>query len=218
VLGLLPLSQCGVTLDFEHASNRELLASLAGDAPAAKLLDHYGTLTELAKASFRELTQVHGIGPARAANVLAALSLGRQMTREQHVQGLKIETPERVASLLREEFRLERVERLKIVLLDRSCGLISIQTLAHGTLDTIHIHPRETFRAALEGRASMIILAHNHPSGDPSPSEADIRVTRDLSRAGELLGIRVVDHIIIGQRSTSQPKDYVSMRELGFFY
>jgi DNA repair protein RadC len=93
-----------------------------------------------------------------------------------------------------------------------------VERLASGTLDTLLVHPREVFRAAVSSGAAALILAHNHPSGDPTPSEADIRVTRDLIRAGQLLKIEVLDHIILGRRVADRDRDYVSLRELGYFY
>jgi DNA repair protein RadC len=87
-----------------------------------------------------------------------------------------------------------------------------------GTLDTILVHPREVFKTAIAANAAAIVLAHNHPSGDPTPSEADIKVTRDLIRAGQLLKIEVLDHVIIGRATKERPKDYASLRELGYFY
>ena len=87
-----------------------------------------------------------------------------------------------------------------------------------GTMDTILCHPREIFRLAVMASAAAIIIAHNHPSGDPTPSEADIKVTRDLIRAGQLLKIDVLDHVILGRATQERPKDYVSLRELGYFY
>src|SRR5262249_51654478 len=90
--------------------------------------------------------------------------------------------------------------------------------ISTGTLDTILVHPREVFRPAVVGSAAAIVLMHNHPSGDPTPSEADIRVTRDLIRAGQLLKIDVLDHVVIGQPDSERPTGYVSLRELGYFY
>lgn len=87
-----------------------------------------------------------------------------------------------------------------------------------GTLDEIHIHPREVFRAAIIAGAAAIVLMHNHPSGDPHPSEADIKTTRDMIRAGQLLKIDVLDHVIMGQRLPEHERGYASLRELGFFY
>jgi DNA repair protein RadC len=85
-------------------------------------------------------------------------------------------------------------------------------------LDSVEIHPREVFNPIITARASAVVLAHNHPSGDPSPSEADIRITRDLVRAGRLLRIEVLDHIILGQKHEGRQRDFVSLRELGYFY
>jgi len=96
--------------------------------------------------------------------------------------------------------------------------LIRVEEISDGTLDTILVHPREVFRAAITANAAGIVLVHNHPSGDPTPSEADIKVTRDLIRAGQLLKIEVVDHVIIGRATAARAKDYSSLRELGYFY
>jgi len=92
------------------------------------------------------------------------------------------------------------------------------EKIADGTLDTILVHPREVFRPAIQNNAAALVLVHNHPSGDPTPSEADIKVTRDLIRAGQLLKIEVLDHVILGRATQERPKDYTSLRELGYFY
>ena len=99
----------------------------------------------------------------------------------------------------------------------RNHQLIRVDQVSQGTLDTILVHPREVFRSAISASASAIVLAHNHPSGDPTPSEADIKVTRDLIRAGQVLKIDVLDHVILGRRSQERSRDYVSLRELGYF-
>jgi DNA repair protein RadC len=96
--------------------------------------------------------------------------------------------------------------------------LIRVAEISDGTLDTLLVHPREVFEKAISAGAAAIVLVHNHPSGDPTPSEADIKVTRDLIRAGQLLKIEVLDHVIIGRATQERPKDYVSLRELGYFY
>jgi DNA repair protein RadC len=95
---------------------------------------------------------------------------------------------------------------------------IGLEVISNGTLDTILVHPREVFRPAVILSAAAIILCHNHPSGDPEPSAADIKVTRELIRAGQVLKIEVLDHIILGRASTERPYDYASLRELGHFY
>ena len=105
-----------------------------------------------------------------------------------------------------------------MLLLNTRKKLIRVEEISEGTLDTILVHPREVFRAAITANAAGIVLVHNHPSGDPAPSEADIKVTRDLIRAGQLLKIEVVDHVIIGHATSSRTKDYSSLRELGYFH
>jgi len=93
-----------------------------------------------------------------------------------------------------------------------------VEEISQGTLDTILVHPREVFKSAIAARAAALVLVHNHPSGDPSPSEPDIKVTRDLIRAGQIIKIEVLDHIILGRATVDRPKDYASLKELGYFY
>jgi len=140
------------------------------------------------------------------------------MARELQHEAPVLDTPERIADLLREENRLYEVEHFQAVLLNTRRKLIRVEQISQGTLDTILVHPREVFKVAIAANASAIVLVHNHPSGDPTPSEADIKVTRDLIRAGQLLKIEVLDHVIIGKRTEQRPKDFVSLRELGYFY
>jgi DNA repair protein RadC len=128
-----------------------------------------------------------------------------------------LDTPELVADLLREENRAYSVENFQVVMLNTRRRLIRVERISQGTLDTILVHPREVFKAAVAANAAAVVLAHNHPSGDPTPSEADIKVTRDLIRAGQLLKIEVLDHVIIGHATQERPKDWVSLRELGYW-
>lgn len=136
------------------------------------------------------LQQVHGVGKSKAAAIKSAFLLAQRLSRETYAEAPLLETPDRVADLLREENRLYTVENFQVVFLNtRRHRLIGVQNISQGTLDTILTHPREIFAAAIAKRAAALILVHNHPSGDPSPSEADIKVTRDLIRAGQLLRI-----------------------------
>lgn len=183
-----------------------------------ELLARHGTLEGLSRASLAELQTVAGIGPDKAATLLAAFALGRRLAREGLGTCPVLDTPASIADLLREENRRYEVERFQVVMLNTRRRLIEVARLAHGTLDTLLVHPREVFRCAIRAGAAAIVLAHNHPSGDPTPSEADVRVTRDLIRAGQLLKIDVLDHIILGRQSPERAKDYVSLRELGYFY
>lgn len=210
----------------EALSNADLVAILLrtgrkGESVlqiAQKLLATYGSLDQLSKATWKDLCKIKGIGRDKAATLAAAFKLAARMAREIRVEMPLLDTPERVADLLREDNRSREVEHFQIALLNTRRRLIRIENLSQGTLDTILVHPREVFRAAIAAGAAAIILVHNHPSGDPTPSESDIKVTRDLIRAGQLLKIDVLDHVILGRRTTEREKDWVSLRELGYFY
>jgi DNA repair protein RadC len=110
------------------------------------------------------------------------------------------------------------VENLIVVHLTTRNKPIGFEIIANGILDTLLVHPREVFRSAILANSAKIVLSHSHPSGDPTPSEADIKVTRDLIRAGQLLKIEVCDHVILGKPSPENPKGFCSLRELGYFY
>lgn len=177
--------------------------------------DH--SLGRMAGAALEDLRRVAGVGMEKAIGLKAAFELARRMAREAHREAPLLDTPERVADLLREDMRSLDVETFHLVLVNTRRRLILAERMSQGTLDTLLVHPREVFRRAIAANASALILAHNHPSGDPTPSEADIRVTRDLIRAGQLLRMEVLDHIILGQRTATRSKDYVSLRELGYW-
>ena len=182
-----------------------------------QLLQKHGSLQALAQASVDDLQTVKGIGRDKAVTLVAAFTLARKMARELQGESPMLDTPEAVANLLREDNRLRRVETFQILLLNTRRRLIRLAEISDGTLDTLLVHTREVFEKAISAGAAAIVLAHNHPSGDPTPSEADIKVTRDLIRAGQLLKIEVLDHVIIGRATQERPKDYVSLRELGYF-
>lgn len=202
---------------LQYVNNTDLLSALTGRVAAEALLQHYGGLTGLAQASFDELQLIKGIGRSKAAAIKAAFLLAQRLTKEAYPETTLLDTPERVADLLREENRVYTIEHFQIVFVNNRRRLIGVQNISQGTLDAILVHPREVFAAAISKRASAIILVHNHPSGDPSPSDADIIVTRDLIRAGHLLRIEVLDHIILGRRTDEQTRDYVSLRDAGYF-
>ena len=185
---------------------------------AQQLLAKFGTLDALARAPMEALREVKGVGRDKAVTLKAAFTLARKMAAEMQVEAPLLDTPERIADLLRAEGRAREVEQFRVVLLNTRRRLIRVETISQGTLDTLLVHPREVFKVAIAANASAMVLAHNHPSGDPTPSEADIKVTRDLIRAGQLLKIDVLDHVIIGKPTTERAKDFVSLRELGYFY
>jgi DNA repair protein RadC len=182
-----------------------------------QLVQRYGSLGALAQASLDDLQTVKGIGRDKAVTLAAAFALARKMAKELRQDAPVLDTPEAVANLMREDTRLRNVETFQILLLNTRRRLIDVAKIADGTLDTILVHPREVFKPAIAANAAAIILLHNHPSGEATPSEADIKVTRDLIRAGQLLKIEVLDHIILGRATQERPKDYMSLRELGYF-
>ena len=183
-----------------------------------QLLQKFGTLQALARASVEDLRSVKGIGRDKAVTLMAAFALARKMAEELQRESPVLDNPENVVRLLRGNNLVKNVETLQVLLLNTRRRLIRVAEITEGTLDTILVHPREVFKAAITANAAAVVLAHNHPSGDPTPSEADIKVTRDLIRAGQLLKIDVLDHVIIGRATPERPKDYASLRELGYFY
>lgn len=185
---------------------------------AEQLLQKFGTLENLARASLDEIRKVKGIGRDKAIALKSAFTLAQRMAKELAGDAPMLDSPERVAEYLRESNRLLEVETFQAVLLNTRRRLIRVEQLSQGTLDTILVHPREVFRAAIAANAAAVIMVHNHPSGDPTPSDSDIKATRDLIRAGQLLKIDVLDHVILGRATEQRTKDYVSLRELGYFY
>jgi DNA repair protein RadC len=183
-----------------------------------QLLHRFKSLQMLAQASLEDLQTIKGIGRDKAVTLAAGFALARKMAEELRRENPLLDTPEAVAAAVREDFRFNEVETFRVLLLNTRRRLIAWERVADGTLDTVLVHPREVFKPAIVANASAIVLVHNHPSGDPTPSEADIKVTRDLIRAGQLLKIEVLDHVIIGKATEERKKDFLSLRELGYFY
>jgi len=183
-----------------------------------QLIFKFGSLGAMARASVDDLRSVRGIGRDKAVTLVAAFTLASKMAEELQRESPVLDTPEAVAGLMREQNRLKPVETFQVLLLNTRRRLIRVEEISQGTLDTILVHPREVFKSAIAARAAALVLVHNHPSGDPTPSEADIKVTRDLIRAGQLIKIEVLDHVILGRATTERPKDFSSLRELGYFY
>jgi DNA repair protein RadC len=216
------LVSCGA----DKLSNAELIAivlrtgmkGMSAIHIAEQLLRQFGTLQNLANASLDDLRKVKGIGRDKAVGLKAAFTLARNMAREIRYESPLVDTPERIADLLRDDNRAYEVENFQVVLLNTRRRLIRIEHISQGTLDTLLVHAREVFKPAIAASAAAIVVVHNHPSGDPSPSEADIKVTRDLIRAGQLLKIEVLDHVILGRATPERTKDYASLKELGYFY
>lgn len=163
-------------------------------------------LKRLSRLPLKVLQNTHGIGEVKAGQIIACFELGRRLNKFKE-RTTEVKSARDVARLFSDEMRTLSKEHLRIVLLNTKRKIIHVEDLFIGSLNESVIHPREIFEAALNEHAAAIILVHNHPSGDPTPSSADISVTQQLVSAGALLGIPVLDHIIIGD------KRYTSMRE-----
>ena len=185
---------------------------------ARQLVTKFGTLNVLAGATLDDLCGIKGIGRDKAVTLMAAFALAKRMAKEINGEAALLDTPERVADYLREELRHSQKEQFIVLLLNTRRRLLKWENLSQGTLDTILVHARDVFRSAITANAAAIVLVHNHPSGDPTPSEADIKVTRDLIRAGQLLKIELLDHVILGRATQERAKDWSSLKELGYFY
>ena len=179
---------------------------------AERTLATFSDLTGIARASISELQQVKGIGPAKAVEIKAALEIGRRLMATAPQERIRITSPADAANLLMSEMMLLEQEHLRVILVDTRTRVISAPTIYVGSLNSSVFRVGEMFRAAIKENAAALIVAHNHPSGDPSPSPEDIKVTRQLIESGKLLGIAVLDHIVIGHRR------FVSMKERGLAF
>jgi DNA repair protein RadC len=176
---------------------------------AQRLLSRYGGLPGLARASFAELKAEKGLGEAKTAQLKAALELGRRMLLASPEERFVVRSPADVAQLLMAEMSHLEQEHLRVLYLNTRNRLLGVETIYVGSLNTSHIRVGEVFRDAVKRNCAAIIVAHNHPSGDPTPSPEDVEVTRQLVAAGKLLDIEVLDHLIVGQQR------FVSLRERG---
>ncbi|MEW6182404.1 MAG: DNA repair protein RadC [Bacillota bacterium] len=172
---------------------------------AGYLLGLFGGFTGLGRVSLEELSAVTGMGPAKAAQVAAALELGRRLGDPAATRPV-ITTPDDASRLVMSRMRHLDREEFRVILLDTKNHVIQIETVAVGTLNSTGVQPREVFKNAIRRSAAALILAHNHPSGDPTPTREDVALTRRLIQAGELVGIEILDHIIIGDNR------YVSLK------
>jgi len=180
-------------------------------ALASRTLASHGGLRALASAAPGQLAAERGIGPAKAASLLAAFELARRLAAQRLRPGAALCGPADVAAAFHPRLRDARHERFVVVLLDGRHRVLRDVMVSQGTLTASLVHPREVFRPALREAAAALILVHNHPSGDPSPSREDAEVTRRLARAGRLLGIEVLDHVIVAEQG------FTSLRERGVF-
>jgi DNA repair protein RadC len=207
-------------LGSEALSAQEILALILGRGikgesvmmTSQKLLSRFGSLKGVANASIEELTQTRGIGPAKAAQIKAALELSKRLEANVDEKPKPVlKSPEDVAALMRSKLKGKKKEHFWVLCLDTRNRLIGDKQVSIGSLDTSIVHPREVFKEAVSSSAASVIFVHNHPSGDPEPSKEDIELTKRLVKAGEIIGIDVLDHIIVCDKS------YLSLKAKNLF-
>jgi DNA repair protein RadC len=201
----------------ESLSTVELVAILLGSgtkaSPVLKLaqeiVTHFGSLQQLAEATLEELRHIKGIGLAKAIQLKACMNLGLRLSKQTFAPKYPISHPLHAYNLIKDDLQNEKRELFLVILQDIKNCLICHEIVGIGTLTNSLVHPREVFYPAIRHKAASLILVHNHPSGDPTPSHQDYQVTENLIQVGRLMGIPVNDHLIIGHEG------YVSLRQKG---
>ncbi|CBZ04900.1 JAB domain-containing protein [Clostridium botulinum] len=201
----------------EVLSNSELLAVILRTGTknqnimmlASSLIKETGGLDQLFNQSIEELTKIKGIGVTKAVQILALSELSKRFKTYKSGNEYKINTPLDVSNLVMEDMKYLKQEKLKILILNTKNIVTYTRDVFIGTLNSSIVHPREIFCEAIKKNGASIIICHNHPSGDPTPSKEDINITLRLKECGKLIGIDLLDHIIIGENK------YVSMKEKG---
>jgi DNA repair protein RadC len=208
----------------ENISDRALLAVLLRHGVhgmsvlevADGLLRHYGSLHGVARASIEDLATRPGMGRVKAQILKAATELAHRLAEEQAGERPQIRSPEDAARVLQSRALSREVEAFWVLMLDTKNRLVRPpMEISRGVLDASLVHPREVFREAIRASSAAVILMHNHPSGDPTPSSEDVRITKQLVQAGSIVDIKVLDHVIVGRASGKENPAYVSLRELG---
>ncbi|HBE45050.1 MAG TPA: hypothetical protein DDW17_06280 [Deltaproteobacteria bacterium] len=191
----------------EALSAQELLAIIIGRgvanrsvmSVAQELIARFGSIKAVSEASLQELTTIKGVGIAKATQIKACFELGKRQDLEVDKTNFDISSPQKVAKLISTTIKDKAKEHFKLILLNSRNRVIAVNHISTGTLTASLVHPREVFKEAIRHSVASVIIAHNHPSGDPEPSEEDVRMTKKLVEAGKLLGIEVLDHVIIGR-------------------
>jgi DNA repair protein RadC len=199
-------------------SNQELLAVVIRSGTkqesvlqvAHRVLHHFKGLRMLNEASVKELTEIKGIGPTKAVQIMAALELGKRIGRLRTDERMSVHSPENGAQLVMDEMRFLSQEHFVCMYLNTKNQVLHKQTVFVGSLNASIVHPREVFKEAFRHSAASVICFHNHPSGDPSPSREVIAITQRLAECGKMIGIEMLDHIIIGDQK------FISLKEKGY--
>jgi DNA repair protein RadC len=214
------LERCGA----DALSDREILAMILRSGPkgtdvltlSGQLIDQAGSLSSLLRWSAEDFKKIHGIGQVKALQLLAVMSFAKRILKEDSGKEALFDSPEIVTQYFRTLVAGLEVEKFWVLCLDRKNRLLRCVESTSGTATNSLVHPREVFREAIRLSASAIIAVHNHPSGDPAPSRADIKVTRQLREAASVVGIDLLDHIILGQKNKDpQGIGYYSFNEAG---
>lgn len=179
-----------------------------------RLLADQGSLAQVARADAKELVRTRGIGPAKACALRAVFELGRRVAQTEPAAQPVMADPAVVARFVRARVEVPEQEEFHVLLLDARNRLTHAAMVTRGTLDRVSVHPREVYRLAVRHSAARVVVAHNHPSGDPSPSEADLAVTCALAQAGEAVGVELMDHVIVGSAPGGGLR-FCSLRERG---
>ena len=197
-------------LGSEALSAQEILALILGRGikgesvmvTSQKLLSRFGNLKGIANASVEELSEIKGVGLAKAAQIKAALELSKRLEGDAgEKQKPAVKSPEDVVNIVRSQLKGKKKEHFLVLCLDTRNRVINCRSVSIGSLDTSIVHPREVFREAVSSSAASVIFVHNHPSGDPEPSKEDVELTKRLVKAGEIIGVDVLDHIVVCDRS-----------------
>lgn len=197
-------------------SNAELLAIVLGTGTknkttvqlSEKLLSHFQTLGSLGRCTIEELCSIGGIGKVKATQILAALEIGRRASTASPSERFTINSPEDVMRLLMPDMRYLDREHFKALILNIKHQVLRVVDISIGSLNSSVVHPRELYKMVIRHNGAAVVVVHNHPSGDPTPSSEDIAVTKRLERAGEVLGIDLLDHIILGDGRFVSLKEY----------
>jgi len=198
----------------EALSSQELLALILGRGvrgesvmvTAQRLLSEFGNVKNISQASLEELSAIKGMGTAKASQLKAAFELGRRKEEDTGEQ-ISVKSHQDVIKLVRQKLKDKKKEHFLILCLDTRNNLIKISNISTGTLDANLVHPREVFKEAIQSLSSSIILVHNHPSGNPEPSDADIDITKRILETGKAVGIDILDHIIIANNRSFSFKE-----------
>ena len=198
----------------EALSIQELLALILGRGikgesvmvTAQQLLSRFGDLQSIANSSLEELCQVKGIGLAKASQITAAFELGRRLETYPEKGKAIVRSPENVLNEIRSKLKGRKKEHFLTLFLDTRNQVLGVASVSVGSLDSSLAHPREVFKEAISANAASVIFVHNHPSGDPQPSEDDIKLTRRLVEAGNIVGIEVLDHVIVADKAFASLK------------